>query len=217
MDIYKITNLVNKKVYIGITNNYLVRWKYHKRNRVPTSKEYNKVLYSAFRKYGIENFKFELIQQDLSVEEGKKMEIKLIKELKTLSHEQGYNVTKGGDHTEAEGAKNRNATLSEEQAKDIITRRENKELFSSVYKDYKHLLKRSGIESIWLGVSWKHLQPEIITKTHASRSLTEENVRAIRKLIKETSMTYSQIGKQFNTHAATISNIKNGKSYSDVI
>jgi group I intron endonuclease len=217
MDVYKITNLVNKKVYIGITNNYLVRWKYHKRNRVPTSKEYNKVLYSAFRKYGIENFKFELIQQNLSIEEGKKLEIKLIKELKTLSHEHGYNITKGGDHTGSEGAKNRNATLSEDQAKDIITRRENNELFSSVYKDYKHLLKRTGMESIWLGISWKHLQPETITKSHANRKLTVENIREIRKLLQETNLSYAQIGKQFNAHATTISQIKHNKVYKNVI
>jgi group I intron endonuclease len=216
MDVYIITNLINNKKYVGITNNYKARWKYHRRNRVETSKEYHKVLYKAFRKYGFDNFSFELVKQALSEEEGKTLEIQLIKDLKTLSHEHGYNVTEGGDHTGQKGERNRNATLTEEQAKDIIARRESKELFTSVYEDYKHLLKRSGMESIWLGTSWKYLQPETITKLHAGRKVTDNQILEIKSLISESDLSYKEIGKLFDVSAALITRIKQNKIHADV-
>lgn len=58
--IYKITNKVNNKVYIGETNRTIdIRWRQHK-NRAEdiSNKEY---LYCAIRKYGIENFEIEEI------------------------------------------------------------------------------------------------------------------------------------------------------------
>lgn len=216
MDVYIITNLTNNKKYVGITNNYKTRWKYHLRNRTETSKEYHKVLYKAFRKYGFDNFKFELVKQDLTIEEGKQLEIQLIKELKTLSHEDGYNVTEGGDHTGQTGERNRNATLSEEQAKDIITRRESKEIFQTVYEDYKHLLKRTGMESIWLGTSWKHLQPDSITKLHAAKKLTDIQVLEIRKMVISSNLSYKKIADMFNISAALVCKIHKRQSYTNV-
>ena len=57
--IYKITNTVNSKCYIGFTGNIKRRWKQHKVNR----KNGKKPLYQAFRKYGIKNFTFEVIYE----------------------------------------------------------------------------------------------------------------------------------------------------------
>lgn len=216
MDVYIITNLINNKKYVGITNNHQTRWRYHKRNRITTSKEYHKVLYAAFRKYGIENFEFTLVTQTVTVDEGKALEIQLIRDLQSLSHQHGYNVTAGGDHTGQEGERNRNATLSEEQAMDIIARREAREVFASVYEDYKHLLKRSGMESIWLGTSWKHLQPSTITKLHASTKLSDKQVQEIRVLITTGDLSYLQIGKLYSVSAALICKINKHLSYTNV-
>lgn len=216
MDLYLITNNINGKKYVGISNNYKTRWKYHKRNRIETSKEYDKVLYRAFRKYGMNNFEFTLLATKLPTRLAKQLEIHLIKDLRTLSHEHGYNVTEGGDHTGQSGERNRNASLSEEQAKDIITRRENKEPFISVYADYKHILQRSGMESIWLGTTWKHLQPTVITKLHAAKLLSEKQVREIRKLAAEKKLSYPKIAKLYNISAALVCNIHKRKSYSEI-
>jgi group I intron endonuclease len=55
--IYKITNKINNKCYIGQTIlNLFVRWKQHK--RISSNCLYLK---RAFDKHGIDNFKFELI------------------------------------------------------------------------------------------------------------------------------------------------------------
>ena len=60
--IYKITNLTNNKSYIGKSSNIEERWKYHQ-TRYNDEKDWNKSLYSALRKYGLENFSFEVLEK----------------------------------------------------------------------------------------------------------------------------------------------------------
>ena len=60
--IYKITNLINDKSYIGKSSNIEGRWEYHK-TRYNDKKEWDKTLYSAFRKYGLDNFSFEILEE----------------------------------------------------------------------------------------------------------------------------------------------------------
>jgi group I intron endonuclease len=55
--VYKITNLINLKGYVGITDNFHCRWQEHQRASLKDAKP----LYKAMRKYGIENFKFEIL------------------------------------------------------------------------------------------------------------------------------------------------------------
>ena len=56
--IYKITNNINGKVYIGQSVNYKKRWNEHKNC---AKNGYDSHLYFAMRKYGIENFTFKVI------------------------------------------------------------------------------------------------------------------------------------------------------------
>ena len=56
--IYKITNKLNGKVYIGQSINIKQRWKQHRTNA--TVRKEN--LYLAFQKYGLENFSFEVLE-----------------------------------------------------------------------------------------------------------------------------------------------------------
>ena len=51
--IYKITNKINGHSYIGKTNNLDRRWHEHKSGNGGTA-----ILDKAFKKYGINNFKF---------------------------------------------------------------------------------------------------------------------------------------------------------------
>ena len=91
--IYKITNKINKKCYIGQTiMNIEKRWDAHRKcigteNGCPG-------LRRAFEKYGLENFKFEIVivcfDTDLS-----KYEKEYI--IKYDSYKNGYNLTHGGE------------------------------------------------------------------------------------------------------------------------
>ena len=60
--IYKIQNKVNSKVYVGSTKNIQKRWNNHK-SELRNNKHSNAHLQSSFNKYGIDNFKFSVIEE----------------------------------------------------------------------------------------------------------------------------------------------------------
>lgn len=62
--IYLIENKINSHKYVGQSVDINHRWSVHiSRAFSQASKEYNKPLYRAFRKYGIENFNFSILEQ----------------------------------------------------------------------------------------------------------------------------------------------------------
>ena len=62
--IYKITNLINQKCYIGQSRNIHQRWCAHRtRPFNEQCEDYNKTLYKAIRKYGLKNFSFEVLEE----------------------------------------------------------------------------------------------------------------------------------------------------------
>ena len=90
--IYKITNTLNGKVYIGKTERTVEeRFKEHCRDylRVDIS---NRPLYRAFSKYGIENFQVETLEETEIPEERERFWIEYYQSFKN-----GYNATIGGD------------------------------------------------------------------------------------------------------------------------
>ena len=92
--IYKITNLINNKSYIGQSIYIENRWNKEKvRAFSVESSEYNKTLSQAFRKYGIENFSFEIIEE-CEKEELNEKEQYYINFYNTYFD--GYNETTGG-------------------------------------------------------------------------------------------------------------------------
>lgn len=95
--IYKITNTLNNKVYIGQTvKTVQKRFTQHKNN---SNKEYFSqiVLYKAFNKYGIENFNCEEIEEvpNNKLDEREKYWIEYYD-----SYFNGYNSTLGGRTTQ---------------------------------------------------------------------------------------------------------------------
>lgn len=67
------------------------RWREHKKVILePESASYNYPLYRAFRKYGLENFSFEVLEE-CPLEELNEKEIKYISEYKSDSPSFGYN------------------------------------------------------------------------------------------------------------------------------
>ena len=82
--IYKITNKVNNKSYVGYTANPQARWSDHKYGRG------NKVVHQAIKKYGVDKFTFEVIAEDTVDNEQQ-----YINEHNTM-YPNGYNLTEGG-------------------------------------------------------------------------------------------------------------------------
>lgn len=89
--IYKITNILNQKSYIGKTiRDPEIRWNEHKQD----NKHPNLPLQRAFKKYGINSFSFEIIEEvkEELLDEREKYYIK-----KFNTYKQGYNATLGGE------------------------------------------------------------------------------------------------------------------------
>lgn len=122
MVIYKITNLINNKIYIGQTIKTLEhRWKRHlqlAKNGI------NRHLYDSIRHYGEENFKIEEFEKCTSKKELNERERFWISELKSNQREFGYNMNDGGtggkqstEIIEKIAAKRRGTKSSEETKK----------------------------------------------------------------------------------------------------
>lgn len=90
--IYKITNDINDKVYIGKTEfDIEKRFQEHCRDALKDRNE-KRPLYNAINKYGIEHFKIEEIEQCNDIENREKYWIEYYD-----SYNNGYNATLGGD------------------------------------------------------------------------------------------------------------------------
>lgn len=191
--IYKITNKINGQSYIGLSVDIEERWYKHKTNyKNVDNKEYEKTLYRAFRKYGLNNFTFEVIEE-CEKEDLPNKEIFWISFYNTYAD--GYNETPGGEVICVGGEKHPNHKLSEEDVRIIRNYYNNKARKSDIYSLYKDRIGESGFHKIWNGNTWKSIMPEVYTeenkefhkhntanngsKNGRSR-LTEEDVQAIR-------------------------------------
>lgn len=87
--VYKFTNIINSKIYIGQTKNLNDRIKQHKK-----SAKYNKgnmAISKAIAKYGFENFNVDILDYAYSVDELNQLEEHYINSLNSLTP-QGYNI-----------------------------------------------------------------------------------------------------------------------------
>lgn len=97
--VYKITNLINGKVYVGITGErYLARRFWHHANRKRSSGAY---LHWSIQKYGVDNFRMEVLFEFAHHIDAKTKERELISLWQLNRHKHpagnGMNLTDGGD------------------------------------------------------------------------------------------------------------------------
>lgn len=111
--IYKITCIPNNKIYIGSSKNIKKRFFNHI-SSLKHGKHENAYLQHAFNKYGIDNFKFEVIEECL-LEELIQREQYWIDKLKSASPEYGFNICPiAGRPGDQNGENNSRATISED-------------------------------------------------------------------------------------------------------
>ena len=92
--VYKITNLLDNKCYIGQSVDIYKRWCDHCKCGCGMDTPKNNKLYTAMLEDGLENFSFELLEECLKEELNKKeaFYINLYE-----SNDYGYNITRGND------------------------------------------------------------------------------------------------------------------------
>lgn len=96
MIIYKITNKVNNKVYIGLTTR-TVNERFEEHIERAKNSKHKYYIHNAMNKYGINNFSIEEIDSCDDINELKKKEQYWIEFYKSFDGRFGYNLTKGGD------------------------------------------------------------------------------------------------------------------------
>lgn len=113
--IYKITNILNNKIYIGQTTNPDYRW-YQHRSYANSDSKYKQYIHSAMAKHGIENFIFEIIDFGLNHWHADCLEENYIKIYDSRNKQLGYNIKPGGNtspHSEETKQKQREATFKQ--------------------------------------------------------------------------------------------------------
>src|SRR5208283_2630822 len=94
MIIYKITNILNDKAYVGQSQQSLnERWSNHKYDT--KQNKYNCHFHNAIRKYGNDCWKLEIIEEVDDIFNLNEAEMKWIEYYDTFNN--GYNCTNGGD------------------------------------------------------------------------------------------------------------------------
>lgn len=97
MFIYKLTNILNNKIYIGLTTETISE---RCRKRIAEAKykeSRNSYILNAIRKHGSEVFKVEQLDTANTLEELQQKEIFYIQQYNSTDRNIGYNLTKGGE------------------------------------------------------------------------------------------------------------------------
>jgi group I intron endonuclease len=113
MLIYKVTNNINGKIYIGKTTRTLEK---RKSGHLSNAKYNESYFHKALNKYGFDNFTWETIYNKITSEEDlNELEEFLISEYSVFNKDNLYNILKGGDSP----PNRKGISLSEEHRKKI--------------------------------------------------------------------------------------------------
>lgn len=186
--IYKITNKTNNKCYIGQSVNIEKRWYNHKYSyKNSNTKDYNSTFHTALRKYGIDNFSFEIIEE-CDITSLNEREIYWIEFYN--SYYRGYNETPGGDNGfSCPGESNPNVRLTEDDVYQIrqavLKCLPQKQFFED--NNFENIISYRQFCRIWRGEGWEHILPEAIEFVKS-----EEYLQQIRRNARATAITDKQ-------------------------
>ena len=205
--IYRITNLINNKVYIGQTVHPNKRWWEHQQ-RAKTHYD-NYPIHLAIDKYGAENFSFEILEW---TEDYDNEEARLINEYNSISPN-GYNLIEGGHSPIMLGEDHPHNTISNKNVLAII-----QELKENKLSDRELALKYDVSDKIIADINhgYSHKQPNEIYPIRIKKGrqyLTEEQVIEIKELLINSQFSFTEIANQYNTTKTNISQINNGRSF----
>lgn len=223
--IYSYINQINNKQYIGQTVNPNQRKSAHKSDAFnEKSSEYNSPLHRAFRKYGYENFDYEILAQTDDIDALNLLEEFFIDKFNTRIPN-GYNIEIGGKNCikspmpleEKEKRIWDKAKLTEQEVIELRLAFKNKQSPKKIYEElYKNRLHYQSFMNIWTGKRYSLIMPEVFETTEKHTKLNEEIVKIIRKDREETKMSYEKLAKKYGVSKATISDIVNFRTWKNV-
>lgn len=207
--IYKITNLINGKIYIGQTVHPNRRWIEHKQHAMNGIDAYP--IHLAIKKYGSDNFSFEIIEE---VENFNEEEQRLIKEYNSMIPN-GYNITKGGENCTLYGEQNPHNKVKDKDIPLIIQDlKENKLTDRAIAQKYN--LTDKIIADINHGYSHKQQNETYpIRVKRGSQKLTLNQVNEIKHLLEITLTSYQELANIYKVSKGTIANINKGLTFKE--
>lgn len=217
--VYKFTNKITGKTYIGQTNNIEKRKRGHKSESFnPKANGYNLPFHAAIRKYGWENFEFEILEEipdEFGREYLNEREIFFILYYKSLVDENGYNLTKGG-----EGCNKGPLTFEEQvQLSKIFNIEQIKDIQSMLLDGYEYFeimskypqLTDSFLSNINLGWNFKRddlSYPLATLHTKFSRETKQKIIKDIQE-----GRQYKDISAEYGISVSYISMINKGEKW----
>lgn len=239
--IYKFENKINHHIYIGQSINIEQRKKSHIYSaQTPSTQDYNSQFHQALRKYGIENFDFEIIAE-LSNEEYTRETLNNLEKFFIKyynSFEDGYNATEGGDvvgNSIHKGSSNGRALLTEDDVKYIRECYNAHIPFKNIYQEYQDKISKRGLQKIWWFETWKDIYPKYCNEENKywhshqakandstiaannKRSFSKEEVLQMRNDYKK-GLTPKQIWLKYAPEKAwsTVYNVITYQTYKDI-
>lgn len=199
--VYKITNLINGKSYIGQTNNLKRRFQEHLHD-----KRKSHPIHLALNKYGKENFSYEVLYYGENYNEEEK---KWIAYYDTKNKENGYNVVSGGQ--DSSGEDNPIAKISQEKANEVIELLLNSKLSRDEIAQ-KTNLNITFIDHINHGEAWSDTQYTYPLRKFSSK-ISDEKLKEVIMLLKDDSKSIDDIVNITNIKRYIILSINRGKTH----
>lgn len=235
--IYRITNTINGKFYIGSTNNFRRRYRDYKCD-YNKEKLHNIYLYRSLKKYGLENFTYE-IECRCPVEYLVKLEKHIIQSLNP-DFNLDFNIVCNRNSLQLEEYKNKrrqilketkeklgeivnfrktpfngefagNSKLKEHQVLEIINKFNNGIDDNTIAKEFN--ITRESISRIRKGRNWKHFNHLVkIKSSNKQNRFSEKEIRKIKEYFNAEN-NYSKTAKYFNTSYHRIYTLINQINY----
>ena len=216
--IYKITNLINNKSYIGQTKDIQKRFSQHKINYGSCGGQGLKstsLINQAIQKYGVKNFNFEILEQDIENYNDRE---KFWIEYYNSKTPNGYNICDGGENPPIKkGEENGNSFHSKEEIREIKKLLKNTNLsFKEIAKKYNYN-SHSTIGYINQGIIW-YDENEVypLRNTGCNKNLSSQKVQLIIHDLLNTNLTQQAIADKYNIGRHIVTAINNGESYKQI-
>lgn len=207
MKIYKITNKINNKIYIGQTINCIQqRFRQHLANKDNTR------LANSIRKYGKDNFTIEEIDSAETLEELNEKEIYWISYFNTMEHSVGFNMQFGGNNkTHSEESKRKIGRAN--KGRRVYFTAETKEKLSKARKGKKFSEEhKKNLSESLKGKKRTHVKKKI----PITSKLTPELVLKLRELYETGNYTVKQLYIEFGISDRTVRDVVSRKTWKEV-
>lgn len=198
--IYKITNKINNKSYIGQTTQTLEkRWKKHL-----SQLNDNTYFHRAIKKYGINNFSKTILEDNISNEKLNEREIYWIAKEGTYIDNGGYNLTIGGKNTPYRVRKLSNNEIREIKRLLKDTKISQKEISEKFNIDF------STVSDINVGNTWFDENCNYPLRENNFRLVEEKQFYLVIEMLKSNLFSETYISEKLNISRNSVHKINLG-------